>query len=304
MQIGSSASSSTSNHLYPSLTIFNLRMIHQPSALHELQSRFGKEEFTARQAADALSSFTLGTTFVALSFMTRAGLLSRVKKGIYAVKARESPKLALKSLGRPEIVLPKGSYATATYALSVSLSPISAPRYLDIFVGLPNYEKARAAIEAKEAFPQPRVHPFAARNLPRLEKSRDGFLVPLPEIAFVDLIKIASEKRRPISLEYEVVPFLSQLGDRWSKVRALASQEGLREYLEAVIHYTSRLAAGAGITDLELPKPVSVSHTDSSRKTMAFEGGKIDQDSIETARKTGVIVEADGRAVIGVLKSL
>ena len=168
-------------------------MINQAYALQVLAKKFGNREFTAREAAEALSFlFTGNTPFVALSNMSESGSLSRIKKGLYLIKAPED-ELGLKPLSRPEFTFPNNAYATGTYALSVNLTPFSAPSYLDIFVQSADYPGMRSSIET-EARPQPRVHPFATQDAPQLERSPDGFPIPVaPEVAFVDLIKIAAE---------------------------------------------------------------------------------------------------------------
>lgn len=274
-------------------------MIHIASAAEALREKFGERRFSAREAAEALP-FTVGTTFVALSSLVRAGILGRVKKGVYVLKPKTSSTVSVEQLRRPEFKLPEGSYATATYALANTLSPLSAPNYMDIFVRPSDYSNA-IALEMK-AFPQPRVHPFAIRKAP-LRKSIDGLPVTHPEIALVDLLKIAIDKRRPVSLEFEVLPFIPQLAHRWSKVVQFADHEGIREYLEAILTYVELVARESGIRDVELPEPHSIPRKGPPR-TLRFSGVRIDRASILTWRRTGVLIEADGGAVRSVLENL
>ena len=283
-------------------------MIHQPSALRILNDAFGSQEFTARQAADALSSvFTFKTAFVALSEMSKSNTISRIKKGLYTIDGQHRiQNLGLRTLERPEISLPEGAYATGTYALSVNLSPISSPRFLDVFVGMADYPRAHF-LETKEASPQPRVHPFASLKTSQLERTIDGFLIPIAsEVAFVDLVKIASEKRRPVSLEYEILPFIPQLLDKWDEIRTLASREQVQEYLEVIVYYVSRIASDIDLEDVPLPIPVVGCQRDSavSPKTLSFEGGRADEDSVETANRTGVMIETDRQGVADILAGL
>ena len=225
-------------------------MIHQASALRILSQSFGSSEFTARQAAKALSSvFTYKTSFVALSQMRKTGALSRLKKGVYAIDAL--PATTLITLTKPEISLPIGAYATGTYALSVSLSPISSSRYLDIFVEPRDYPQAQTSLEIRDVYPQPRVHPFATSSTPTLKITVDGFSIPKdPAVSFVDLIKIVSEKRRPVSLEYEILPFVTQLVGQWNDIQALATREQVSDQLEAVVDYISKVATETDYLDV------------------------------------------------------
>ena len=274
-------------------------MIHHDSAVQILREKFGRRRFSAREAAEALP-FTLGTTFVALSTLVKAGLLERIKKGVYAVREEERLTLSVKQLRRPEIRLPEGSYATATYALANTLSPISASRFLDIFVRPTDYPTA-IALEVK-TFPEPRVHPFAIGRVPR-EKSIDGYPITAPEVAFVDLVRIARDRRRPINFEFEVVPFIPQLVDGWSKIAAIAEKEGLKDCLDAIVFYLRLVAFDSGINDMELPEPARVRRK-GTPEILSFGGGKIDDASIATWRSTGVIVEADRAAVRSILENL
>lgn len=280
-------------------------MINQAYALQTLEKRFGTHEFTARDAADALSFlFTNKTAFVALSNLSKSGSLFRVKKGLYVVIKQEA--YGLKSLRRPEITFPNNAYATGTYALSVNLTPYSSPGYLDIFVRGADYPRLRASIET-EAYPQPRVYPFATQKMPRLERSPDGFPVPLaPEVAFVDLIKIAAEKCRPVSLEYEIVPYMLQLTNRWPTIRNLASREKVQDHLEAITSYIAKVASDQHNTEISLPSSRGDIGYDRSTppKLLSFEGGKVDETSLEVERKTGVLIEANKEAIATTIGNL
>ncbi len=232
--------------------------------------------------------------------MVKIGLLDRKRKGIYSVKTRESGP-AIKALKRPEIRRMTRGYATGTYALANQLSPIAAPKYIDLYVPLRDYPGAVAAIEVKGTFPEPHVYP-SERNVRPLKKLIDGLRVPLPEKAFADLVKIAVERRRPVSLEYEIVPFIPQLVESWERIRKLAEEEGVADYLEAILFYVVRVAAGSGF-ELAMPKP-NPKRARKTLKTLSFAGGRADEVSVETGRETGVVVEADQEAVRGVLSNL
>lgn len=275
-------------------------MIHTETAFHQLQESFADREFSASDARVVLP-FTHGTTLVALCELVKLGLLDRKRKGIYSVKTSEVGERgpAITKLKRPEIRLGRG-YATGTYALSNQLSPITAPKYIDLFVPLQDYPGAVAAIEVKGTFPEPRVYPSWRKARP-LKKLIDGLRVPLPEVAFVDLVKIAIERRRPVSLEYEIVPFIPQLVESWEKVRKLAVQEGVADYLEAILFYVVKVAAKSGFGP-DMPKPNPQGRK--ALKTLSFAGGRADEISVETGRETGVVIEADQDAVRGVLSNL
>jgi hypothetical protein len=272
-------------------------MIHAETAFHRLQESFVGREFSAREA-DGVLPFTHGTTLVALSQLVKAGMLVRKRKGVYSIKAEERGP-TVRELKRPEIRLARG-YATGTYALSSQLSPITASKYIDLVVPLKDYPAAVAAIEVKGTFPEPRVHP-SHRSANPLRDSIDGLKIPLPEVAFVDLIKIAVERRRPVSLEYEILPFIPQLAESWGKIRTLAAEEGVADYLEAVLSYVAKVAArsGSGLT-MPTPRP----REGKTLKTLSFAGGKADEVSVDIGGKTGVVVEADQEAVKGVLSNL
>ncbi len=280
-------------------------MIHEASALTLLKNNFRERAFSAREATRALP-FSHGTTLVALSTMAKDGLLERVKKGVYMVKesGEEDPALSLRSLKRPNIKLLPRAYATATYALSNELSPLAASRYLDIFVTAPDYQKAITAIEVKDTFPEPRVHPYATYFHRALTETMDGLPVPPSRVAFVDLMKIVSEKRRQASLEYEIVPFIPQLVGQWSKIRKLAEREGVRDYLEAIVCYVSLIAKSVRQSDIELPEFSTDYEKATPPRSLVFEGGKVDEISVETADKTGIVLEANQEAVKSVLANL
>lgn len=146
-------------------------------------------------------------------------------------------------------------------------------------------------LEAKDAYPQPKVHPFATSDSLSLDTTIDGFSIPSdPVVSFAHLIKIASDKRRPVSLEYEILPFIPQLVGKWSDVEALASKEQVREYLEDIVDYVTQVAENANNEYVPLPNPVEC-HKDPGvpPKTLSFEGGKADDLSVETTLRTGVM---------------
>jgi len=275
-------------------------MIHAASTVQLLERRFGGREFSVKEAAEALP-YTHGTTLVALSMLRKNGYLDRVKKGVY-VKASIGGEhgLSIKRLKRPDLSKIARGYATATYALSTQLSPVSAASVIDIFVGLPDYPESVAAVETNDSFPSLRVHPFA-RKLRSLKRTIDGLKVTPPDVAFVDLIKIAVERRRPVTFEYEIVPFLSQLAERWEKVRELAEKEGIADHLEAIVRYVTMVAEQSGY-DIALPKPHPMNR--GVPRTLSFPGGKADDTSVKIGEETGIIVEADKEAVKGVLANL
>jgi hypothetical protein len=134
-----------------------------------------------------------------------------------------------------------------------------------------------------------------------LKESIDGLRIPPPEVAFVDLIKIAVERRRPVSLEYEIVPFIPQLAENWEKVRRLAAEEGVADYLEAILSYVVKVAARSGF-GLAMPTPNP--QGGKALKTLSFAGGRADEVSVETGSETGIVIEADQEAVKGVLSNL
>jgi hypothetical protein len=272
-------------------------MIHTDTALNRLQERFVDREFSVRDASDALP-FTHGTTLVALSILTKKGLLVRKRKGVYSIKGLRRD-VAVKELRRPEIRLERG-YATGTYALSAQLSPVSPSRYIDLVVPLEDYPAAVEANEISGTFPEPHVYP-SGRDASPLKELIDGLKVPVPEVAFVDLVKIAVERKRPVSLEYEIVPFIPQLFDRWERVRTLAEEEGVADYLEAILFYVATIAQKSGC---EVVLPASNLHKTDRVKTLTFTAGRADEASVETGKETGIVVEGDQNAVRGVLSNL
>jgi hypothetical protein len=272
-------------------------MIHTETALDYLQERFAGREFSARDAYDALP-FTHGTTLVALSILTKNGLLIRKRKGVYSIKEKEG-NLAVKELRRPQIRLEKG-YATGTYALSAQLSPIAPTRYIDLVVPLEDYPAAVKANEVSGTFPEPHVYP-SKRDAGPLKELIDGLKVPVPEVAFVDLVKIAVERKRPVSLEYEMVPFIPQLFGGWERVRKLAEEEGVADYLEAILFYVATIAEKSGC---EVVLPTSNPRKTDRVKTLTFAAGRADEASVETGKETGIVIEADQNAVRGVLSNL
>lgn len=272
-------------------------MIHAETALHRLRESFASREFSSREA-DGVLLFTHGTTLVALSQLVKAGALVRKRKGVYSIRLEERGP-TIRELKRPEIRLTRG-YATGTYALSGQLSPLAASRYIDLVVPLRDYPAAVAAVEVKGTFPEPCVHP-SRRSARLLTESIDGLMIPPPEVAFVDLVKIAVERRRPVSLEYEILPFIPQLTKAWGRVRTLAAEEGVADYLEAILSYVVKVAEKSG-SDLTMPIPRP--REGKTLKTLSFVGGKADEASVDIGSRTGVVVEADQEAVRSVLSNL
>lgn len=297
-------------------------MIHEPTAIQNVRDTFGTRPFTASEAISMLG-YSRGSTFVALSQLTKSGKLRRIKKSLYVIDelhssehkddsdqvVRNSTNLMsmMVPAKKPELLLPPKAYVTGTYALSTALSPYSSVRYLDVFVRPENHVRR----EDKDFQPTPRFYPLAQSNITTYE-SEDGYRVTNPKQALLDLIKLVRCRARDVSMEYEIVPYLAQMSDNLDVTFKLAEKENLQKQLNAIVWYVALVAKQAlidGIFGSQAIHRISTKSGDNVPsvkypEVLSFIGGSIDDISIEVFERTGVVLEANKQQTIAVLRNL
>ncbi len=296
-------------------------MIHQPTAIQNIRDTFGTRPFTAGEAITVLG-YSRGSTFVALSQLTKSGKLRRIKKSLYVIDEVRIPENRAESeiirnsaslmsmmvpAKRPELLLPPKAYVTGTYALSTALSPYSSIKYLDVFVRPENYVRR----DDKGFQPTPRFYPLAQNNISTYE-SEDGYRVTNPKQALIDLIKLVRYGVRDVSMEYEIVPYLVQLNDDLDALFKLAEKENLHKHLRAIVLYVMLVAKQVPIDGIFSAQVIYRISTKSGNmipsvkcpEILSFIGGTIDDISIEIFERTGVVLETNKQQTLAVLRNL
>ncbi len=279
-------------------------------AVERLQNEFGHSEFRAREAVGTLGQ-SPGSVFVRLSRMTKSKLLERIEKGRYRVMARPSnPTLLPATQWYHESKISElGGYATATYALSSAMMGHAPVTYIDFFLPV----RQAFAIEDRYAGtletyrPIPRIHPFAHKSVSSHESS-DGIRIVSPIRAFSDLLLIIDRGQRPVSLGYEIIPFLEELKPHWPAIFSHAMKDGTWRVLVAIFSYIRMISKN---TDAEsyvasiLPK-LAVPRFPNRYPQIADLGGREDLDSVLDAvrKRTGIILEADRQEALSVLRNI
>ncbi len=296
-------------------------MIHEPTAIRKIKDTFGTEPFPASEAISKLG-YSTGSTFVALSQLTKSGKLRRIKKSLYVLdephipENRDNSKLVHNSTNlmsmmlpvrKPELLLPPKAYVTGTYALSTALSPYSSVKYLDVFVRPENY----ARTEDKGFQPTPLFYPLAQNNVTTYE-SEDGYRVANPKQALIDLIKLVRYRARDVSLEYEIVPYLVQMSADFDTMFKIAAKENLLKHLSAIVLYVMLVAKRVPIDGIFSSYAIFRISTKGAYnipsvkfpEVLPFVGGTISDVSLEVFERTGVVIEANEQQTIAVLRNL
>ena len=279
-------------------------------AAEALREEFGHSEFKAREAVDTLRQ-SPGSVFVRLSRMTKSGLLQRIEKGRYRVitESLDTAFLPATDWYREARLSDRGGYATGTYALSSAMMGHAPVTYIDFFLPI----RHALTIESRYASgldryrPIPRVHPFAHTGL-RLQNSSDGIPVVPPARAFLDLLLIIDRAQRPVSLGYEIIPFLEKLRPHWHRLLSASKKEGTLPLLAAIVYYIRMISKK---TDVEsyaariLPK-LEETEFPYRYPRIADLGGREDFDSVldTIQKKTGIVLEADRQEALSVMRNI
>ena len=279
-------------------------------AVERLQNEFGRSEFKAREAVETLDQ-SPGSVFVRLSRMTKSGLLERIEKGRYRVVTEASNPSFLPATQwyNESKVSELGGYATATYALSSAIMGHAPVTYIDFFLPVRQALaiENRYADEFERYRPVPRIHPFAHNRVSSHESS-DGIRVVSPIRAFLDLLLIIDRRQRPVSLGYEIIPFLEELKPHWPSVCSHAKNEGTSRLLVAIFCYIRMVSKN---TDVEpyaanvLPKLEAIRFKYRCPQ-IADLGGREDFDSIldTIQRRTAIVLMADRQEALSVMRNI
>lgn len=279
-------------------------------AAEVLREEFGLSEFKAREAVDTLDR-SAGSVFVRLSRMTKSGLLQRIEKGRYRVITESLETAFLQATGwyREAKISDHGGYATGTYALSSAMMGHAPITYIDFFLPIRHALTIgnRYAGELERYRPIPRVHPFAIARL-RLQNSSDGIPVVPPARAFLDLLIIIDRVQRPVSLGYEIIPFLEKLGPHWNSLLSASKKEGTLPLLAAIVYYIRMISKK---TDIEsyaariLPK-LEETEFPYRYPRIADLGGREDFDFVldRIQKKTGILLEGDRQEALSVMRNI
>ena len=218
----------------------------------KLREEFGNSIFTSRQAIATLGQ-PAGSGFVRLSRMSKSGLIQRIEKGNYRIPDATS-KLNITPVTewyRHSGVAKFGGYATATYALSSNFMGHAPVSFLDFFL------PAQAAVKLDNLYsgtlenfrPVPSLHPYATA-LSNLSKSADGInFVRSPARAFLDQLLIIDRGRRPVSLGYEIIPFLEDLERYWPQIISRSRIEGTLPLLTALVLYLRMVSMQTDVSE-------------------------------------------------------
>ena len=279
-------------------------------AVESLRQQFGDSTFTARQAVAILGQ-TPGSTFVRLSRMARSGLINRIEKGNYRIPENVA------KLGIVPVTewyrgseVQKFGYATATYALKSAFMGHAPTTYIDFFL------PAHAVVEIEDIHdselemlrPIPSLHPFASAKA-HLSKSIDGITtVSSPIRAFLDLLLIIDNARRPVSLEYEIIPFLEELRTHWSEIIRHSETEGTLRLLATIVFYVRMISKDTDVgyfASRVLPKLATKRFPFAYQKVADLAGrekpDKIVRDILD---KTGILLQADRQETLSVMRNL
>lgn len=278
-------------------------------AIERLQNEFGRSEFKAREAVGTLDQ-SPGSVFVRLSRLTKSGLLERIEKGRYRVVTESSNPSFLPATQwyNESRVSELGGYATATYALSSAMMGHAPVTYIDFFLPVRQAVaiENRYADEFERYRPIPRIHPFAHNRV--THESSDGIRVVSPIRGFLDLLLIIDRGQRPVSLGYEIIPFLEELKPHWSSIFSHAKTEGTSRVSVAIFSYIRMVSKN---TDVEpyaasiLPKLEAIRFT-YRYPQIADLGGREDFDSVldTIQRRTGIVLEADRQEALSVMRNV
>jgi len=280
-------------------------------AAAKLWDEFGNSPFSSRQAIATFGQST-GSGFVRLSRMSKSGLIHRVEKGSYRVvdtfsKFNVTP---VTEWYRQSEVSKLGGYATSTYALSSNFIGHAPVSFLDIFL------PAQAAVKLDNLYsgklerfrPVPSLHPYAMAHS-NLSRSIDGInFVRLPARAFLDQLLIINRGRRPVSLGYEIIPFLEELKTYWPQIISRSRIEGTFALLTALVLYlrmVSERTDVSGFADHVLPS-IGETASASAYPQVADLAGREEYDHVLRIilSKTGVIVRANRQEALSVMRNI
>jgi hypothetical protein len=203
-----------------------------------------------------------------------------------------------------------GGYATATYALT-SLAAAYAPlSYIDFFL------PPSAALDLQDRYgtklgtyrPVPVIHPYSCKQS-RVKSTKDGIpVVDSLARAFLDLLLIAQRGGRPVSLGYEIVPFLDQLRKDWPTIVKGSSKEGTRPLLAAIVMYLRAVSERADVEGFveEIVPKLGTRRFSYRFPQLVDLGGreKFDQKLAMIQASTGIILRADRQEVLSVLHNI
>jgi hypothetical protein len=280
-------------------------------AAAKLQEEFGNSIFSSRQAIATLGQ-PAGSGFVRLSRMSKSGLIQRIEKGSYRI-ADTASKLNITPVTewyRHSAVSKLGGYATSTYALSSNFMGHAPVSFLDIFL------PAQAAVKLDNLYsgnlesfrPVPSLHPYATAHS-NLSKSTDGInFVRPPARAFLDQLLIINRGRRPVSLGYEIIPFLEELKTYWPQIISRSMIEGTLPLLTALVLYLRMVSKRTDVSDFaERVLPC----IDEDRSTSAYPqvadlAGREEYDRIlrTVLSKTGIILRANRQEALSVMRNI
>jgi hypothetical protein len=280
-------------------------------AAARLREEFGNSTFSSRQAIATLGQ-PAGSGFVRLSRMAKSGLIQRIEKGNYRI-ADNASKLNITPVTewyRQSEIAKFGGYATSTYALSSNFMGHAPVSFLDIFL------PAQAAVKLDNLYsgkldnfrPVPSLHPYA-RAHSNLNKSADeiDFVRP-PARAFLDQLLIINRGRRPVSLGYEIIPFLEELKAYWPRIISRSRIEGTLPLLTALVLYLRMISKRTDISDFAdrvLPS-INEAQLASPYPQVADLAGREEYDRVLKAilSKTGIILRADRQEALSVMRNI
>jgi hypothetical protein len=280
-------------------------------AAAKLWEEFGNSIFTSRQAIAILGQ-RAGSGFVRLSRMSKSGLIERIEKGNYRIPDAAS-KLNITPVTewyRHSGVAKFGGYATGTYALSSNFMGHAPISFLDFFL------PAQAAVKLDSLYsgrlenfrPVPSLHPYATAHS-NLSKSADGInFVRPPARAFLDQLLIINRGRRPVSLEYEIIPFLEELQTYWPQIISRGRLEGTLPLLTALVLYLRMVSKRTDVSDFAervLPNIDEDQSVSAYPQVADFAGReKYDRTLGTILSKTGIIVRANRQEALSVMRNM
>lgn len=128
------------------------------------------------------------------------------------------------------------------------------------------------------------------------------------QLAFLDQLLIVNRGRRPISLGYEVIPFLEDLRSYWPQIISRSGMEGTLPLLTALVLYLRMISKQTDASDFikrVLPS-VNEARLDFVYPHVADLAGREEYDSIlrTILGKTGIILRADRQEALSVIRNM
>ena len=277
-------------------------------AAAKLREEFGNSIFTSRQAIAILMQPS-GSGFVRLSRMSKSGLIERIEKGNYRIPDAASKQniTPVTEWYRHSGIAKFGGYATGTYALSSNFMGHAPVTFLDFFL------PAKATVELDNLYsgklenfrPVPSLHPYATAHA-NLSKSADGInFVRPPARAFLDQLLIINRGRRPVSLGYEIIPFLEELRTYWPQIISRGRTEGTLPLLTALVLYLRMISKQTYASDFAERVLPSIDEDPpiSAYPQVAYLAGREEYDRKLGIifSKTGIIVRANRQEALSIM---